>query len=56
LSKPEAEKTAVTAASVAATLGFPADRKEVSPAPTGWQHSVTDGKFEHVSRETLGDK
>lgn len=49
----EAEGTAVTAPSVAPGLGFPADRIEVSPAPTGWQHTVTNGEFTNVSRETL---
>ena len=52
MSEIQAEITAVTKPSVAASLGFPADRTEQSPAPTGWQHTVTDGKFEIVSRET----
>ena len=37
-----AETSAVTAPTVVAGLGYPADRKEVSPEPTGW----------NVSRET----
>ena len=36
-SKPEAEKDAVTPATVAPGLGFPLDLKETSPEPTGWQ-------------------
>ncbi len=39
-----AEALAVTAATVVSGLGYPADRKETSPEPTGWQN---------VSRETL---
>jgi hypothetical protein len=38
-----AESSAVTAPTVVAGLGYPADRKETSPEPTGW----------NVSRETL---
>jgi len=38
-----AENSAVTAPTVVAGLGYPADRKETSPEPTGW----------NVSRETL---
>jgi hypothetical protein len=38
-----AEHTAVTAATVVAGLGYPSDRKETSPEPTGWLN---------VSRET----
>lgn len=38
-----AETSAVTAPTVVAGLGYPADRKEVSPEPTGW----------NVSRETF---
>lgn len=38
-----AELSAVTAPSVVEGLGYPADRKETSPEPTGW----------NVSRETL---
>lgn len=48
----EAETSAVTAATVAPGLGFPADRIEVSPAPTGWQHTINSGEFANVSRET----
>lgn len=47
-----AEQSAVTVASVAAGLGFPLDRVELSPEPTGWQHSVDGGDFSIVSRET----
>ena len=48
----EAEATVVTAPTVAPGLGFPANRVEVSPAPTGWQHTVATGTFTNVSRET----
>ncbi|MEY4275894.1 MAG: hypothetical protein RIS26_357 [Actinomycetota bacterium] len=47
-----AETTAVTMATVAPGLGYPANRIEESPAPTGWQHSIVGGQFENVSRET----
>ena len=47
-----AESTVVTKATVAPGLGYPADRIEVSPAPTGWQHSILSGDFSNVSRET----
>ncbi|MFM6940208.1 MAG: hypothetical protein ACKOUD_06320 [Rhodoluna sp.] len=38
-----AEVSAVTAPTVVEGLGYPADRKEASPEPTGW----------NVSRETF---
>jgi hypothetical protein len=38
-----AEASAVTAPSVASGLGYPAERIETSPEPTGW----------NVSRETI---
>ena len=44
-----AEQSAVTAPTVVEGLGYPADRKETSPEPTGW----------NVSRETftkIGEK
>lgn len=44
--------TAVTAATVVPGMGYPAGRLEVSPAPTGWQHTVLSGEFTNVSRET----
>ncbi len=47
-----AEVTAITKATVVPGLGYPAGRFEVSPAPTGWQHSVLSGEFTNVSRET----
>ena len=40
-----AENSAVTEPTVVSGLGYPADRKEVSPEPTGWNLS-------DVSRET----
>lgn len=48
----ESEVTAVTKATVAPGLGYPADRVEISPEPTGWQHSILSGEFTNVSRET----
>jgi hypothetical protein len=48
----QAEATAVTAPTVVPDLGFPADRVETSPAPTGWQHTISTGDFVNVSRET----
>jgi hypothetical protein len=48
-----AEATAVTKSSVAPGLGYPANRLEESPEPTGWQHTVTTGDFANVSRETM---
>jgi hypothetical protein len=47
-----AEVTAVTEATVVPGMGYPAGRLEVSPAPTGWQHTVLSGEFTNVSRET----
>ncbi len=41
-----AEASAVTAPTVVSGLGYPADRIETSPEPTGWQQ-------QNVSRETL---
>ncbi len=34
--KNQAEQTAVTKATVVSGLGYPSDRKETSPEPTGW--------------------
>ena len=42
----KAEETSVTAATVASGLGYPADRLETTPTPTGWLGL-------NVSRETL---
>jgi len=42
----KAEETSVTAATVASGLGYPADRMETTPTPTGWLAP-------NVSRETL---
>ncbi|WP_296631043.1 hypothetical protein [Rhodoluna sp.] len=42
----EAEKSSVTAPTVVSGLGYPNDRLETSPEPTGWQGVV--------SRETSG--
>jgi hypothetical protein len=41
-----AEVSAVTAPTVVSGLGYPADRIETSPEPTGWLQQI-------VSRETL---
>jgi hypothetical protein len=49
----EAEVTVVTKATVVPGLGYPANRVETSPEPTGWQHSILSGEFTNVSRETL---
>ena len=64
-----AENSAVTAPTVVAGLGYPADRKETSPEPTGWNVSREDrarssdalseswtSNEANVSRETLGEK
>ena len=67
-----AETSAVTAPTVVAGLGYPADRKEVSPEPTGWNVSNVSredrarpsdalseswtSNDQNVSRETLGSK
>ena len=48
----QADSTAVTPASVVSGLGYPADRKEQSPNPTGWQHTLATGTVTNVSRET----
>jgi hypothetical protein len=45
-----AEATSVTKPSVAAGLGYPNDRKESSPHPTGWL--VENPEITEVSRET----
>jgi hypothetical protein len=48
-SKPQAEKDAVTPPSIAQGLGFPLDRKETSPEPTGWQIPVgADGETTEI--------
>lgn len=47
-----AEATAVTKPSVVSGLGYPAERKEESPNPTGWQHTISSGTVTNVSRET----
>jgi hypothetical protein len=55
----EAERTAVTQPTVVSGHGYPANRDEVSPSPTGWLASgptATNpgslGTLEEVSRET----
>jgi hypothetical protein len=42
-----AEQSSVTEPTVVAGLGYPADRKEVSPEPTGWINS-DNGKTEKI--------
>jgi hypothetical protein len=39
--KSEAEKSSVTAPTVLPGLGYPNDRQETSPEPTGWQGIVS---------------
>lgn len=46
-----AETTAQTQATVREGLGYPNDRKESSPNPTGWQ-GLDMADIDHVSRET----
>jgi hypothetical protein len=46
-----AELSAITPATVKPGLGYPNDRVEESPTPTGWQGLDTEN-LEHVSRET----
>lgn len=46
-----AETTAETPATVREGLGYPNDREETSPQPTGWQ-GLDTADIEHVSRET----
>jgi hypothetical protein len=48
-----AEATAVTPATVVPGLGYPADRVELSPTPTGWQHTISSDDVSDVSRETI---
>jgi hypothetical protein len=55
----EAERTAVTQPTVVSGHGYPANRVEVSPSPTGWHASGptsttpgSRGTLEEVSRET----
>jgi hypothetical protein len=50
-----AEVSAETPATVREGLGYPNDRKETSPEPTGWQ-GLDNSNFEHVSRETSEDQ
>ena len=47
-----AEANAVTPATVVPGLGYPADRVENSPEPTGWQHTIDNQSVTNVSRET----
>ncbi|MEN9749775.1 MAG: hypothetical protein RL149_853 [Actinomycetota bacterium] len=42
-----AEQSSVTKPSVVAGLGYPADRKEESPEPTGWLNN-NDGNVEKI--------
>lgn len=55
----EAERTAVTQPTVVSGHGYPANRVEQSPSPTGWHASGATstapgslGTLEEVSRET----
>jgi hypothetical protein len=46
-----ADETAITKPTVAPGLGYPNQRDEMSPEPTGWQRFPSHD-IEHVSRET----
>ena len=48
----KSESSAVTPPTVAPGLGFPADRKETSPEPTGWLGLRQDQESGNVSRGT----
>ena len=48
----QSESSAVTPPTVAPGLGFPADRIEVSPEPTGWLGLKQDEESGNVSRGT----
>ncbi|MFY7819498.1 MAG: hypothetical protein ACOVP3_01465 [Rhodoluna sp.] len=55
----EAERTAATQPTVVPGHGYPANRAETSPSPTGWHASGSTstapgslGTLEEVSRET----
>lgn len=53
-----AEQSALTPPTVVPGHGYPADRVETSPEPTGWQASGSSnpgsaGKLTEVSRETF---
>ena len=50
MSEHPAESTSVTKLSVVAGLGYPNNREESSPQPTGWLVDSSDIKV--VSRET----
>ena len=43
-----AEQSAVTAPTVVEGLGYPADRKETSPEPTGWNVNVSRETFTKI--------
>lgn len=51
MSEQPAEQTSITPPTVREGLGYPNDRKEVSPEPIGWQGLDTED-ITHVSRET----
>ena len=48
----EAEETAETKPTVVQGLGYPNNRTEISPEPTGW-HGLDQTEINNVSRETL---
>ena len=54
MSEIPAEQSVSTPPTVREGLGYPNDRKEVSPTPTGWQGLDTEN-ISNVSRETSGD-
>lgn len=48
-----AEETAATPATVVPGMGYPNNREETSPTPSGWQ-GLKDDNLTVVSRETFG--
>jgi len=48
----EAEESAETKPTVVQGLGYPNNRTEISPEPTGW-HGLAQTEINDVSRETL---
>lgn len=50
----QAEASAITPPTVVPGLGYPNDRREISPEPTGWQANSDEKQVieKKVSRET----
>lgn len=55
-SKNIADDTSVTQATVVSGLGYPMERDEQSPEPTGWMGLSEAKDIVNVSRETLDKK